>query len=153
MEYAIRPYIPDDYPHICRIDRELFGDYGYSPIFLRQAGEIFSSTFSVAVDGEERIGYIIGAQEIDSPEDAWILRIGVTGDWQGKGVGASLIEPLLSLFPKRGVARIRIAVSKRHSPVTDLLISKGFSILSYEKAYYYPDFDRMIMVLYLSSGL
>ncbi|MCP1662201.1 MULTISPECIES: GNAT family N-acetyltransferase [Methanocalculus] len=145
MECSIRPYIPDDYPHICRIDYELFGDFGYSPIFLRQAGELFTPVYFVAAIGEERIGFIIGAQEMETVREGWILRIGVTAAWQGRGIGAALMNPLLQSFQDMGVERVRIALSKRHGPVTDLLLSTGFSILAYEKAYYYPDIDRLIM--------
>ena len=149
MEYLVRTYIQGDYPHICRIERELFGDYGYSPIFLRQAGELFRETFYVAAHGDDAIGYIIGAQEADDQKEAWILRIGVAAEWQGQGVGADLLDPLLESFRKRGAKRVRIAISKRHTPVTTLLQSKNFEILSYEPAYYYPDIDRMIMELLL----
>lgn len=147
MGYRVRLYAESDYPHVCLIDRELFGDYGYSPIFLRQAGELFKEMYYVAVHGDDPIGYIIGAQEAGDPKEAWILRIGVAAEWQGKGVGADLIDPLLADFCMRGVHRVRIALSKRHSPVTELIQSKGFSILSYEDSYYYPDIDRMIMAL------
>lgn len=131
------------------MDRKIFGDYGYSPIFLRQAGELFSETYLVATHGDDPIGYIIGAQEGDDPEEAWILRVGVADEWQGKGIGADLLVPLLESFRKRGAKRVRIAISKRHTPVTTLLRSKNFEILSYEPAYYYPDIDRMIMELLL----
>lgn len=149
MEYLVRTYIEGDYPHICRMDRELFGDYGYSPIFLRQAGELFKEMYYVAIHEDDLIGYIIGAQEAGDPKEAWILRIGVVAEWQGKGVGADLIDPLLADFRMRGVHRVRIALSKRHSPVTELIRSKGFSILCYEDSYYYPGIDRMIMELLL----
>jgi len=140
---------PGDYPHICRIERELFGDYGYSPIFLRQAGELFKGTFYVALHEDDPIGYSIGAQEAEDPKEAWILRIGVAAEWQGQGIGVELLDPLLESFRKRGAKRVRIAISKRHSPVTTLLQSKNFEILSYEESYYYPDIDRMIMELLL----
>ncbi|RQD83949.1 MAG: GNAT family N-acetyltransferase [Methanocalculus sp. MSAO_Arc2] len=145
MEYTVRHYHPDDYPHICRIDYDLFGEFRYSPIFLRQAGELFAPAYYVATAGEELIGYVIGAPVMDRPEDGWILRIGVTTEWQGRGVGAALIDPLVTCFEEKGAARIRIVVSKRYGPVTDLLLSKGFSVSSHEKAYYYPDIDRIIM--------
>jgi len=149
MEYLVRTYIQGDYPHICRIERDLFGDYGYSPIFLRQAGELFHKTYLIAAHGDDPIGYIIGAQESDDRKEAWILRIGVANEWQGQGVGVDLLVPLLESFRKRGVKRVRIAISKRHTPVTTLLQSKNFEILSYEQSYYHPDIDRMIMELLL----
>ncbi|MCQ1538543.1 GNAT family N-acetyltransferase [Methanocalculus taiwanensis] len=149
MGYRVRLYAEGDYPHVCLMDRKLFGDYGYSPIFLRQAGELFKEMYYVAVHEDDPIGYIIGAQEANDPDEAWILRIGVVAEWQGQGIGADLIDPLLAYFRMNGAHRVRIALSKRHSPVTELMQSKGFTILSYKESYYYPGIDRMIMALQL----
>jgi len=69
----------------------------------------------------------------------------------GRGKVSGLICLILFLNPsgRGGAKRVRVALSKRNSPVTALLQSKNFEFLSYEESYYYPDIDRMIMGLLL----
>lgn len=79
-------------------------------------------------------------------DEGWILTLGVTTGWQRRGIGARLLEALLSEGQRRGAAATLLEV-RADNPVARRLYERhGFAAIGVRKGYYQPSgADAVVM--------
>jgi ribosomal-protein-alanine N-acetyltransferase len=89
----------------------------------------------VAVAGEPKaaIGFVIGQLAADEAE---ILSIGVSPNWQRAGLGARLVEGLARAARRGEAKRIFLEVAEDNAPAIALYNKLGFVTAGRRKRYY-----------------
>jgi len=143
---TVRTYEDGDFPHIHQLEMAGGHEPYRSAVFIRQTGTICRNTFLVATLDEEQVGYTIGAQVQDEPQDAWILRMGVREDQRRNGIGSILLAELLEVFSTLGIRTVRLTVSPWNMPALGLYHKMAFEQESYHEAYFGKDEDRIVLI-------
>jgi len=152
MDIIIRHYHESDFGAVCAIEGEGLHEPYTQAVFIRQAGELFPDTFFVAECDGAVAGYAIGAlvQTPATPAQAWIIRIKLRRERQGKGMGKKLLEILISTLKGMGVTEVLLSVSPANQPALHLYEKYGFRENGFKKtgmraAYFGEGEDRCIM--------
>ncbi len=89
----------EDLTAVMALEEELFApDTWTRAMYLEELGMTDTRSYTVAVDGDEVVGY---AGLIAYPDEAHVATIGVTGSRQGQGIGARLLDALLAEADRR----------------------------------------------------
>ncbi len=85
-----------------------------------------------------------------TPAQAWIIRMKLLRDRQGKGMGKKLLETLISSLEGMGVTEMLLSVSPANQPALNLYNRYGFRKNGFKKAgmrtaYFGEGEDRCIM--------
>jgi ribosomal-protein-alanine N-acetyltransferase len=102
---------------------------------IRSLLEHPAATSLVAVAGEPKaaIGFVIGQLAADEAE---ILSIGVSPNWQRAGLGARLVEGLARAARRGEAKRIFLEVAEDNAPAIALYNKLGFVTAGRRKRYY-----------------
>lgn len=94
--------------------------------------------------GERVVGY---GGLIAYPDEGHIATLGVRAAWQGRGIGAQLLDALLTEADRREIPRIILEV-RADSPVPQQLYrGRGFQAVGMRKRYYpLSGLDAVVMV-------
>jgi [ribosomal protein S18]-alanine N-acetyltransferase len=96
---TLRDMTRADLPAVLQLEEELFAPDTWTEWMYRdELASTDTRHYLVAVDGEEVLGY---AGLIAYPEEAHIATIGVTGARQHEGIGALLLDTLLTEADQR----------------------------------------------------
>jgi ribosomal protein S18 acetylase RimI-like enzyme len=145
VDYSIRPYHTEDFLAVKVLEEEHGHDAYSAGVFIRQAAELYPSTFLVLEDAEGVIGYTIGASVQDTTSQAWCLRLAVRKDRRQDGWGKRLFTALLILLSSRGVHTCFLSVSPNNIPAYRLYLGQGFRIVRKEKDYFGKGETRYLM--------
>lgn len=110
----------------------------------------------LAVSGIEAhpVGFILGRVVADEAE---ILSLGVSTEWQRQGVAAQLVGRLAELAGERGASRIFLEVAADNHPARQLYLAQDFSEVGRRAGYYErqhgPRVDALIMALSMTKAL
>lgn len=111
-----------------------------------------ASTSLAAVAGNPKsvVGFVIGQLAADEAE---ILSIGVTQEWQRFGLGRMLVEGLARAAKRGDAKRLFLEVAEDNTAAAALYRSLGFAEVGRRKAYYVragaPAADALTMALAL----
>jgi ribosomal-protein-alanine acetyltransferase len=94
-------------PRIMQIERASFGRDAYSRSLFQELHAEPGSLFLVARRGASIAGYIVGCAQAGVGE---IVSVAVDPAHRGAGVGAALVERLLSMLAEAGVGRVELMV-------------------------------------------
>ena len=137
----IRRMTEADLQRVKVIDRELVGPYRDITWPLRIEAHWWIhrgiSSFVAEIDNNV-VGFILGdirGTEYGVDVGGWIDMMGITPQYQGKGIGRSLVEAFCEECRKQGV-KVRVVIVGDDKRLVDFWISVGFqkgNLVSYEK--------------------
>ncbi len=121
----IRPMLPEDLDLIIKIDHDAFETVWKNSFESLTLAFAQASQASVAVLGDEIIGY---QYSTTSMMGGHLARLAVKKMMQGKGVGYLLVHELLSQFISQGVQRVTVNTQKSNITSLALYAKAGFSV-------------------------
>lgn len=141
---VIRSAQESDLGALHRVDRLVYGRLAYPFFVLRQLMDLHIRHCVVADDGEQLLGYCLGALTAVTGT-GWVLGLGVLPKARGAGHGRDLIHEVVQRLVADGAAEVRLAVESENAPAIHLYETLGFRITGYRPQYYGPEADRLIM--------
>ncbi|MGE5356248.1 MAG: GNAT family N-acetyltransferase [Deltaproteobacteria bacterium] len=152
-EVLIRPIKPEDEPN----EKEMFANFSKQTLYFRFFGYIKDITHDMltrftqidynremALIGEiveEGKTKMIGVSRIvsDLENHTAEFAIVVADPWQGKGVGAHLMDKILEVARKKGIKKIYASVMKANDTMVQMFKSRDFIFTSVDINVYYVE--------------
>lgn len=141
----IRLFMAEDFDTICSLEQRSTTDRYQASVFIRQASELYSSTFFVACISSHPVGYAIGAQIPDNPGKAWILRLMVEESNRRQSIGNRLLDHVLAAFRTRDVREAYLSVSPKNTGALNLYRKLCFHEVLFAPEYFGIEEDRLIL--------
>jgi ribosomal-protein-alanine N-acetyltransferase len=130
----LRPMTREDLTAVMRLEEELFApDTWTRAMYLEELGMPDTRSYTVAVEGDEVLGY---AGLIAYPDEAHVATIGVTGTRQGEGIGGRLLDALLAEADRRSPV-VLLEVRATDEATQGLYARRGFVPIGV-RPHYYP---------------
>lgn len=157
MSVGLRPLRRADLPAVLVIEEELFAPDTWTEAMLREELRETGTRHYLAAVMTEPVAGTAGvvAEEtvvgygglIAYPDEGHIATLGVRAAWQGRGIGAQLLDALLAEADRRKVPRLILEV-RADSPVPQALYrGRGFEAVGMRKRYYpLSGLDAVVMV-------
>jgi ribosomal-protein-alanine N-acetyltransferase len=145
---VLRDMTPADLPAVLAMEEELFApDTWTAAMYRDELARTDTRHYLVAVDqaaGDD--GAVIGyAGLIAYPEEAHIATIGVTVSRQGEGIGAQLLDILLTEADRRSEV-VLLEVRADNEVAQGLYRRRGFTEIGRRRGYYQPSgTDAVVM--------
>lgn len=143
----IRPAEEGDLENLHRVDRLVFGRLAYPFFALRQLMDLHSRHCLVADDGEQLVGYCMGALA-HRPRTGWVLGLAVLPSAREAGHGRHLVSETVRRITADGAREVRLAVEPENSAAIHLYETLGFRISGFHPDYFGPGADRLMMTAY-----
>jgi ribosomal-protein-alanine N-acetyltransferase len=144
----LRDMTPADLPAVLAMEEELFApDTWTAAMYRDELARTDTRHYLVAVDqAEGEDGAVIGyAGLIAYPEEAHIATIGVTVRRQGEGIGAQLLDILLTEADRRSEV-VLLEVRADNEVAQGLYRRRGFTEIGRRRGYYQPSgTDAVVM--------
>ncbi|WP_235564378.1 ribosomal protein S18-alanine N-acetyltransferase [Modestobacter sp. Leaf380] len=129
----LRAMTREDLTAVMRLEEELFApDTWTRAMYLEELSMTDTRSYTVAVDGEELVGY---AGLIAYPDEAHVATIGVTGARQGQGIGGRLLDALLAEADTRSPV-VLLEVRATDEATQGLYARRGFVPIGVRPGYY-----------------
>ncbi|HEV7870595.1 MAG: rimI [Modestobacter sp.] len=144
MTVTLRDMTRADLPAVLVLEEELFApDTWTAAMYRDELARTDTRHYLVAVDGA---GAVVGyAGLIAYPEEAHIATIGVTVSAQGRGVGARLLDTLLTEADDRSQV-VLLEVRADNEVAQGLYRRRGFTEIGRRRGYYQPsNTDAVVM--------
>lgn len=132
------------------IEHDLFGAERWTAgMFWSELAEYESRHYLAAIDGStgsggEIVGY--GGLSTYGP-DSYVQTLGVRRDWQGAGIGRTLLRALLGEADRREATTTALEVRADNAVAQRLYAKHGFEPVGRRRAYYQPSgIDAVVMV-------
>lgn len=123
----------EDLTAVMALEEELFApDTWTRAMYLEELGMTDTRSYTVAVDGDEVVGY---AGLIAYPDEAHVATIGVTGSRQGQGIGGRLLDALLAEADRRSPV-VLLEVRASDEATQGLYARRGFAPIGVRPNYY-----------------
>jgi len=123
----------EDLTAVMRLEEELFApDTWTRAMYLEELGMPDTRSYTVAVEGDEVLGY---AGLIAYPDEAHVATIGVTGTRQGQGIGGRLLDALLAEADTRSPV-VLLEVRATDETTQGLYARRGFVPIGVRPNYY-----------------
>ncbi|MCL2919360.1 GNAT family N-acetyltransferase [Shewanella litorisediminis] len=122
------------------VERTCFGSHAYPDFFFRQAVDAWPDGLIGAFIDGELVGYALCVPGKE-PTIGWILSVAVLDSHRGCGVGKALMNQCLSL----GFASLKLTVAP-DNPARHLYFKLGFQQQAFERDYFGPGEDRLLLV-------
>jgi ribosomal-protein-alanine N-acetyltransferase len=144
MTAQLRPMRWWDIAAVMRMEAELFAEDAWTDtMFWSELADPSTRTYVVAVDAEDVVGY---AGLCAYGDTSYIQTIGVTGDHQRAGIGATLLAALLEVADIRGAAHVDLEVRAGNDAAIHLYERHGFRQIGVRRGYYQPSgADALVM--------
>jgi ribosomal-protein-alanine N-acetyltransferase len=152
MGMVIRAFQDEDFDAVVALERSRKRNRYGACVFVRQSAELYPDTFLVADQGNTTVGYAIGAQVQDDPATAWVIRLNVAPQWQGQGIGTTLVSRLISQLAARRVRHLFLSVERENSPAKKVYNRLGFVNVAHRAGYFCEGEDRDIMRLLVATA-
>ena len=125
------------------VEQELFQPEPWSErLFWSELGQLDTRHYLVALAGGTVVGY---AGLCDYPDEAFVQTIAVAPAAQGQGLGARLLEALLTEAARRGQRSVSLEVRADNLPAQRLYAGRGFSRTAVRRGYYKGGIDAWTM--------
>ncbi|MCU1605724.1 MAG: rimI [Modestobacter sp.] len=141
---TLRDMTRADLPAVLELEEELFApDTWTAAMYRDELARTDTRHYLVAVDDAGRVvGY---AGLIAYPEEAHIATVGVTGSVQGQGIGAQLLDALLTEADTRSQV-VLLEVRADNEVAQGLYRRRGFAEIGRRRGYYQPSgADAVVM--------
>lgn len=121
------------------IERQLFAPEPWTAHhFWSELGQTQTRHYVVALDDGAVVGY---AGLCDYPDEAFVQTLGVAPDRQGRGIGALLLDDLLSRTRKPVLLEVRAD----NEPAQRLYATRGFRRTGVRRGYYPGGVDALVL--------
>jgi len=148
-QFTITNTVYDDVAKLAFMEKQLYSNQAYPPLFFYQALQQWPSTFlSLKVDGKVA-GYSLIAPLSDNAVTLMSLLIGK--DFQGQGLGKHLLQQSIRLAQTLQCKRLDLSVAPDNEPAVRLYEKFGFCVTEAVKDYLGPGEDRLLMSLPLAK--
>lgn len=145
----IRDAIASDLAAVCAIERVSFPD-PWVPAMFRTHLRPGVNTFLVAEEEPELVGYAISHTVADVAD---LLNLAVRPDARGHGVGAALLDALMTRCAVRGAESMTLDVRESNTAARALYASRGFTPIGRRRRYYrMPDEDALVLHTHLRAS-
>lgn len=144
-DLLIRAPIAGDIHSLSDMEQGPSGNRYQASVFIRQMMVLFPESFRVAEFDHTIAGYCIGVPSGER-SSGWVVRVRVREDLRRKGVGTALIRSVLKQLLSGGTEEVWLSVSPKNSTAINLYQNECFIVGSYEKDYFGPGEDRILMV-------
>ena len=132
-----------DIEQVLPIERELFPHEPWtSHHFWSELGQVDTRHYVVLRDGAQVVGY---GGLCDYPDEAFVQTMAVSSTYQGKGLGAVLLQDLLTEASRRGQRRVLLEVRADNVPAQRLYAAHGFVKEGIRRGYYAGGHDAWVM--------
>ena len=141
---TLRDMTRADLPAVLELEEELFApDTWTAAMYRDELARTDTRHYLVAVDDAGRVvGY---AGLIAYPEEAHIATVGVTGSAQGQGIGALMLDALLTEADTRSKV-VLLEVRADNQVAQGLYRRRGFAEIGRRRGYYQPSgADAVVM--------
>jgi ribosomal-protein-alanine N-acetyltransferase len=141
---TLRDMTRADLPAVLELEEELFApDTWTAAMYRDELARTDTRHYLVAVDDA---GCVVGyAGLIAYPEEAHIATVGVTGSAQGQGIGAALLDALLTEADTRSQV-VLLEVRADNEVAQGLYRRRGFAEIGRRRGYYQPSgADAVVM--------
>jgi len=159
---SVRPAVRADLLEIFRIERRVFPQPWPLPAFERHVGE---PGFLVAVDegavgapGGDGVvsGGVVGYVVADCIPNhgqplGHVKDLAVRPDYQGRGIGSTLLDRALTALAAQDVASVKLEVRRSNEPAISLYRRFGFQWLKTVPGYYADGEDAYVLVRELAD--
>ena len=145
MSVVVRPMAGNDVPAVAKLEVALFGEEAWSPDMLASelAGEP-GKYYLVAAEDGVIAGY--AGMLATGGGQAEVLTVGVAQDRWGEGIGAALLENLLTEAARRGCTEVFLEVRTDNDRAQRLYRRYGFVGIGVRRGYYQPSgADALVM--------
>lgn len=141
----IREASPADGDAIFAIEQATFPADAWSRGVLDAELSSPFGVYLVAVDGDDVVGYG-GAQLLPDATQGDIQTLAVSAAHRGHGVGAALLDALLSRTAAGGATHMMLEVRADNPVAQSLYERRGFTVIATRPGYYQPaNVDALIM--------
>jgi ribosomal-protein-alanine N-acetyltransferase len=146
---TVRPAVEADLPAVRAIDAEAFGRDAWTAAawFAEWKGVPAMRHLAVAVEDDRVVGYGIVATIADVAD---LHRIAVSADRRRHGLGAALVDALISEARRRGCTRMLLEVEASNEAALALYRRLGFVEIARREAYYGAGRDALVLELGLA---
>jgi [ribosomal protein S18]-alanine N-acetyltransferase len=140
----LRPMRLADLPAVMVLEEELFApDTWTAAMYRDELSRTDTRWYLVAEDAGAVVGY---AGLIAYPDEAHVATIGVAGARRGEGIGAQLLDALLTEADRRGSPVVLLEVRADNELAQGLYRRRGFAEIGRRRGYYQPSgADAVVM--------
>ncbi|MGM7317580.1 GNAT family N-acetyltransferase [Idiomarina sp. ST10R2A5] len=148
-EFSIAKTVYDDIARMAFLEKQLYSNQAYPPLFFYQALQQWRDTFlSLKVDNKVA-GYSLMVPLADNALALMSLLIGKS--FQGQGLGKELLQQSILLAQSLHYKRLELSVSPENKSAVCLYERFGFQTTDSIKDYLGPGEDRILMSLPLAK--
>jgi ribosomal protein S18 acetylase RimI-like enzyme len=148
-EFSIAKTVYDDIARMAFLEKQLYSNQAYPPLFFYQALQQWHDTFlSLKVD-DKVAGYSLMVPLADNALSIMSLLIGKS--FQGQGLGKELLQQSIFLAQSLHYERLELSVSPENESAVRLYERLGFQATDSIKDYLGPGEDRLLMSLPLAK--
>lgn len=140
---ALRPMRLADLPTVMALEEELFApDTWTAAMYRDELAQTDTRHYLVAEDDGAVVGY---AGLIAYDDEAHVATIGVTAARQGRGIGAQLLDALLTEADRRSpVVLLEVRADNEHAQ--ELYRRRGFAEIGRRRGYYQPSGEDAVVM-------
>ena len=125
------------------LERMLFGEEPWTTYhFWSELGQVQTRHYLVALADETLVGY---AGLCDHPDEAFVQTMAVAPSYQGRGLGARLLETLLAEAARRRQPTVSLEVRADNRVAQRLYERHGFRPAGIRRGYYPGGVDGFVM--------
>lgn len=147
MNIGIRKFRNDDFEDVLCIESESFAEH--NPFAYMHFYEMHGDMFLVAEYLDFIVGFIVGYRLNEN--EGRVFSLAVREEFQGKGIGAMLLDALFKEFYSNLLKYATLEVRANNIKARNLYLKMGFIPCWIEKEYYSDGEDGIIMKMKLSS--
>jgi ribosomal-protein-alanine N-acetyltransferase len=151
MEATLRPFRWWDIEAVRRIEQDLFPEEPWSvEMFWSELADVPHSRYYVVAEvGGDIAGYaglMSQGGAVAGTVEGWVQNIAVARAYQGRGLGAVLLEALLDEALRRKCVEVWLEVRTDNDSAQRLYTRHGFEPAGIRRGYYQPgNHDALIM--------
>lgn len=142
MKLTYRKATPKDFDLLLKLDGDAFNRYFDIPFTRDELGELLSkSEVSLIYSGQNPVGYY--AWELQGKDQAEIIGVVVTPEYQKKGMGTQVVRDILDELGS--TKKIKIVTHPHNVAALKLYFKFGFRIAELKPDYYGENQPRLIL--------
>jgi [ribosomal protein S18]-alanine N-acetyltransferase len=143
MEFALRPYQPEDFATLHRLDQSCFpAGIAYSKTTLRYFLNLASADCLVATEGAQVLGFILTEE---NPPLAHVVTLDVAEKQRRRGIGSALLLESEKNLARRSVRHILLETAVDNEAAVAFWQRHGYRIEATLKRYYLRRLDAYEM--------